>query len=34
MRSPRLALEGEQRAKVEKIVAEALATRPTLAKAA
>ncbi|MDF2999707.1 MAG: dihydrodipicolinate synthetase, partial [Xanthobacteraceae bacterium] len=34
VRSPRLALEGEQRAKVEKIVAEALATRPTLAKAA
>ena len=34
VRAPRLPLEGEQRAKVEKIVREALATRPTLAKAA
>ncbi len=34
VRSPRLVLEGEQRAKVEKIVTEALATRPALAKAA
>ncbi|MCS0495181.1 dihydrodipicolinate synthase family protein [Ancylobacter sp. MQZ15Z-1] len=34
VRAPRLPLEGEQRAKVEKIVAEALATRPLLAKAA
>jgi len=34
VRAPRLPLEGEQRAKVEKIVAQALATRPLLAKAA
>ncbi|MBS7537669.1 dihydrodipicolinate synthase family protein [Ancylobacter lacus] len=34
VRAPRLPLEGEQRAKVEKIVREALATRPTLALAA
>lgn len=34
VRSPRLPLEGEQRAKVEKIVADALANRPALAKAA
>jgi len=34
VRAPRMPLEGEQRAKVEKIVREALATRPTLAKAA
>ena len=34
VRAPRLPLEGEQRAKVERIVREALATRPTLAKAA
>ncbi|MFT0859963.1 dihydrodipicolinate synthase family protein [Ancylobacter sp. G4_0304] len=34
VRAPRLPLEGEQRAKVEKIVREALATRPQLAKAA
>ncbi|RTL88985.1 dihydrodipicolinate synthase family protein [Ancylobacter aquaticus] len=34
VRAPRLPLEGEQRAKVERIVREGLATRPTLAKAA
>jgi 4-hydroxy-tetrahydrodipicolinate synthase len=34
VRAPRLPLEGEQRAKVERIVREALATRPALAKAA
>lgn len=34
VRAPRLPLDGEQRAKVEKIVREGLATRPTLAKAA
>ncbi|GLK74738.1 dihydrodipicolinate synthase family protein [Ancylobacter dichloromethanicus] len=34
VRAPRLPLEGEQRAKVEKIVRDSLATRPTLAKAA
>ncbi|MCK0197550.1 dihydrodipicolinate synthase family protein [Ancylobacter sp. 6x-1] len=34
VREPRLPLEGEQRAKVERIVAEALASRPVLAKAA
>lgn len=34
VRAPRTPLEGEQRAKVEKIVREALATRPMLAKAA
>ncbi|MDQ0511210.1 dihydrodipicolinate synthase family protein [Ancylobacter amanitiformis] len=34
VRAPRLPLEGAQRAKVEAIVAEALATRPALAKAA
>ncbi|WP_428032924.1 dihydrodipicolinate synthase family protein [Ancylobacter sp.] len=34
VRSPRLVLDGEQRAKVEKIVRDSLATRPTLAKAA
>jgi 4-hydroxy-tetrahydrodipicolinate synthase len=34
VRAPRLPLEGEQRAMVERIVRESLATRPTLAKAA
>ncbi|WP_018389219.1 dihydrodipicolinate synthase family protein [Ancylobacter sp. FA202] len=34
VRAPRLPLDGEQRAKVERIVREGLATRPTLAKAA
>lgn len=34
VRAPRQPLEGEQRAKVEKIVREALATRPQLARAA
>lgn len=34
VRAPRLPLEGEQRSKVERIVREGLATRPTLAKAA
>lgn len=34
VRAPRTPLEGEQRAKVEKIVQEALATRPMLARAA
>ncbi|SEE02224.1 4-hydroxy-tetrahydrodipicolinate synthase [Rhizobiales bacterium GAS188] len=34
VRAPRQPLQGEQRAKVEKVVREALATRPQLAKAA
>jgi len=34
VRAPRMPLEGEQRAKVERIVRDALATRPTLPKAA